>query len=165
MMFLLLLVFGLAFHLTDVINFFLSSYFIKIETLPVMLIFLVLILEDYKIYVVSVILAVLFGTVDNKVHYYIVVLFSVTYLLKKSKEHFLLDTPSFLFVFSFLFVMVKTILYWIYIEKYSKLTSLLMSEYLFNIFLNALLAYPIFVSINRLYKAFLRFYEKNLHYA
>ncbi|GAB4433861.1 MAG: hypothetical protein OHK0040_04650 [bacterium] len=158
-------VFGLVFTFMEVINFLLAPYFIKLEMVPVILVFLCLYFDNYKGYLAILLLGILFGAINNKIPYYVFSLFSVMWLLKRGKEHFLFDTPLFLFVFSFLFYMAKTVLFWIYVKRYSSLTSALVVEYLFNALLNALLAYPLFVVINGLYKLFLRLYEKSLHYA
>jgi len=160
-----LLVGTFVFLFFHVVNFYVSSYFIHIDIMVAILVFIASQFSDYRGYVLSVFFGIITGGFYGQITFYIFLAIFINYLLQLSKDHFLLETPVFLFVTAFIFTSLKMVAYFVYVNKISRLTSLLVSEYLFSVLLTSLFSYPAFIFAKKLNSNILKVYEKGLHYS
>lgn len=147
------------------INFFLSSYFIQIDIFMAILVFISIHFSDYRGNILAVLWGIIFGSLYGMISIYIFTAVLIKYIFQLLKEHFLINSPVFLFAFSFIFTSLKALAYFIYVGKLFGLTSLLVTEYLFDALITSLFSYPAFIFLKKLYSQSLRIYEKGLRYS
>lgn len=159
-----LIAFFTALTVCTILNFFLGGYFLKLDIFPALLVFNVLNTSYGRSYVIALLFGIIFGALEGQMLAYIFSALIINLLLQKGKHHFLLDAPSFLLNFSLVYLVLKTLVYFLYVSRISKLTLLMVSEYAFNTLINVFFAYPAYVAIKGLYQSFMKAYEKSLRY-
>ncbi len=164
-MFPVLVASGVVFLIFSIVNFVLAGYMVKIDVFPAVLVYFMSRFYGQRGFFLSVITAVFLGLSYGKLSFYIIFTVAFSFLLYRAKEHFILDNPNFILFFTLLFLSLKTLFYLAYVRKVAVISSTIMLEYLFNIIINAVVSYPVFVLLNKLCRGMKEIYEKSLHYA
>lgn len=150
----------------EVINFSIARYFLNLDIfVPAAIFISKLNYNNYRRFSLAVLVGILFGASQEKILLTILVFVALVYMIYKAKGWVLLTSPSFLFLATGIFLSLKTIFYFTYYRGLHVINSLVVYEYIFNILLNAIFAYPAFVIINKIYQFLVGLYEKSLHHA
>lgn len=152
--------------LFEVINFSIAKYFVNLDIFVPAAIFISnLNYNTYRRFSLAILVGILLGASQEKILLNILVFVSLVYIICRSKEWVLLSSPSFLLLVTGIFLSLKTAFYFIYYRGLHDINSLVVFEYMFNVLLNAIFAYPAFIIINKIYQFLVGFYEKSLHHA